>query len=160
MARLTATELNKLGSGLEEKQTIQVLGKYDVTIHTKLRNTGIQRVLSVYLELLQGLKAANKLDDEMIAGTLNVLYTLILREFTDLPLPKKNDLTPLLRATSNLIDTGIMEEVFQHIPDSELMKVKDQMSKVQSNMAEALAEMAIVQDSHQNTDHAEAKQPH
>lgn len=93
MARLTATELNKLGSGLEEKQTIQVLGKYDVTIHTRLRTTGIQRVLSVYLELLQGLKAANKLDDEMIAGTLNILYTLILREFTDLPLPKKMILT-------------------------------------------------------------------
>jgi|GEM_PF-3068428 len=142
--KLTAAELNKLSSKFNELKKVHILdGQYEVSIYTSFRESLIENVVMTYIGLLEDLKKSENVTNETIKNTVVLLDTLILREFTDLPIPKKNDIPNLIKFTHNLLDNGILVEVYNHIPKDQIEKVKAKLEQVSKGIGEATAELAI-----------------
>lgn len=142
--KLTAAELNKLSSKFNELKKVFILdGQYEVSIHTNFRESLIENVVMNYIEILEELKKSENVTNETVKNTVVLLDTLILREFTDLPIPKKNDIPNLIKFTHNLLDNGILVEVYNHIPKDQIEKVKTKLEQVSKGMGKATAELAI-----------------
>lgn len=142
--KLTVTGLKKADSKLNERKKIMIHdNEYEVIIHTVFRESLIEKTVFAYLTLLHDLKSRSEVDDELIRGTLALLYTLILREFSNLPIPKENQLDELVSVSKSLLDTGIMKEVFDAYPKEELAKIDKKLTDVSNNMGSLIGEMAI-----------------
>ncbi|MCM3289908.1 MULTISPECIES: hypothetical protein [Paenibacillus] len=142
--KLTVTGLKKAESKFNERKKIMVHdNEYEVTIHTVFRESLIEKTVFAYLTLLHDLKSRSEVDDELIRGTLALLYTLILREFSNLPIPKENQIEELVTVSKSLLDTGIMKEVFDAYPKEELAKIDKKLTDVSNNMGSMIGEMAI-----------------
>ncbi|MNO70676.1 hypothetical protein D3C76_615690 [compost metagenome] len=132
--KLTASGLKSLESNLNERKTIFVYGgQFAVTISVVFRESMIENVLKAYLSILNELQEHGESDEDLIRGSLGIFNTLVLREFTDLPIPKSNDLNRLITVTNTLLDTGIMKEVYDAISPQQLLKIEEKLKSVQSN---------------------------
>ncbi|SDE82595.1 hypothetical protein SAMN04488542_102277 [Fontibacillus panacisegetis] len=132
--KLTASGLKSLESNLNERKTIFVYGgQFAVTISVVFRESMIENVLKAYLSILNELQEHGEGDEDLIRGSLGIFNTLVLREFTDLPIPKSNDLNRLITVTNTLLDTGIMKEVYDAISPQQLLKIEEKLKSVQSN---------------------------
>lgn len=143
--KLTLTELNKLSKKFNEKKKIYILNnEYEVNIDVNFRPSDIDDLVLVYVAALEELKSLNKTDDIQIKDTVSLLPTLILRSFTNLPIPKENtDIASLIIISKNLYNEGIIEEVYSHFLDSEIKKVNDKINAFGKNIGVANAELAI-----------------
>ncbi|MEK4512269.1 hypothetical protein [Paenibacillus sp. FSL K6-2524] len=137
--RLTAVGLKKLESTLNERIRLLVYGnQFNVNIHTFFRESLIENIITNYVTILQELQEGTEVDDTLIKGSLGVFNTLVLREFTDLPIPKTNDIESLIVVSNTLLDTGIMKEIYDAIPPEQLIKIEEKLKSVQSNFEQVV----------------------
>lgn len=143
--KLTASELNKLSSKFNEKTTIHILdGEFEVSINTNFRDSDIDNIVLNYLTVLQEIQRKEQITDELLKDTVSLLNTFVLREFTDLPIPKKNDIDSLIRVTKNLLDNGITNEVLSHIPRTQIIRVENRIKEAQKGIGKVMGELALV----------------
>ncbi|MNC37176.1 hypothetical protein D3C75_857320 [compost metagenome] len=145
--KLTTIELNKLSSKFNKQKKVSICNnEYEVTIYTNFRETKIDRVIMEYLSYIQNLKTVQELDYNLIKDTLSLLLTLVLREFTDLPIPKSKEIkniSNLIKVTHNLLDLGIFHETLNHIPEEQIAKVKERLDLVGNEGGKAMGELAV-----------------
>jgi hypothetical protein len=142
--KLTVAELNKLSSKFNERKKIYILdGQYEVNVNTEFRESAIENVAISYIGILEQVKSQPNASNETIKDTVALLNTLILREFTDLPIPKKNDILNLIKFTHNLLDNGIMVEVYNSIPKEQILRIQTKLEQVSKSVGEMLGELAI-----------------
>lgn len=145
--KLTAAELNKLSSKFNDKTVIRILdGEFEVSINNTFRDSDIDNVVLNYLTVLQEVQRKEQITDELIKDTVSLLNTFVLREFTDLPIPKKNDITSLIRVTKNLLDNGITNEVLSHIPPAQLARVENRIKEAQKGIGKVMGELALISE--------------
>ncbi|MCM3256988.1 hypothetical protein M3664_04235 [Paenibacillus lautus] len=142
--RLTASALNKLDTKLNTQKVIHILAnQFEVKINTFFRESQIQNIVTTYLSLLQDLKSQTEIDDLLIQGTIGLLNTLTLREFTDLPIPKSNSIVDLIKVSKTLLDTGIMKETFEAFDQEQMSKIEDKIKSVNSEVGKIVGELSI-----------------
>ncbi|MEI7025778.1 hypothetical protein [Paenibacillus sp. y28] len=143
--KLTAAAIQKENSVLNEEKLIRILDKYDVKIQLHFRKSQIRRVMVQYFSVLQELKRNEEVTDETIAASLSLLYALILKEFTDVPIPAIKNIEHLIKVTDMLLDTGIMEEVYDHFPKEQLELIMQEVLKAARNTGTIFGEAVIEQ---------------
>lgn len=137
--KLTKTRLNKLESELNERSTILVYqNQFSVNVYKVFRESIIEKVISAYVDILEQIQKEADVQGDMIKGSIILFHTLILREFTDLPIPKTDDVESLITVSNTLLDTGIIEEVFNAIPVEEMNKIEDKLISVQNNFEQII----------------------
>lgn len=158
--KLTLSNLNKLASQFNEKRKITILvngEEFEVMIHNKFRETAVRKVCVDYIKILYELKQLNNLDDEAILNATYLLNTLVLKEFTNLPIPdvvnKGNvtveDLEKLIKVTENLVDLGIIEYLLgENSPFGKenielLNRVANQVS---ANVGKTISELGLISE--------------
>ncbi|MDP9698884.1 hypothetical protein J2T16_001781 [Paenibacillus intestini] len=142
--KLTATALNTLDAKNNKRKKIYVTDqRYEVQIHTFFRKSLIDNVNTNYLSIIDQLRQKTDVTDQLIKDTVGLYNTLLLKEFTDLPIPKKLDVEKLIKVTNMLLDNGIMEEVLTQFPEQELKKLEEQFRALQERMAAMVSELAI-----------------
>ncbi|WP_068620015.1 hypothetical protein [Paenibacillus tuaregi] len=153
--KLTAAGLNKLSSKLNSRTKISVLNdKYEVEVHTHFRESLIDNVVIDYIQLLQDLKATVEPETELVKDTVVLLNVLILREFTNLPIPRKARPTDLIKLANNLLDLGIMGEVFPYFQPEQMRKIEEKMKLTSKNISSVMGELALAQSvSNTSEDH-------
>ncbi|WKL00805.1 hypothetical protein Q0F98_28265 [Paenibacillus amylolyticus] len=104
-----------------------------------------------YLSLIDQLRQKTDVTDQVIKDTVGLYNTLLLKEFSDLPIPRKLDVEKLIKVTNMLLDNGIMEEVLTQFPDVELRKLEEQFKALQEKMATMVSELAMTR-AQQSTD--------
>ncbi|MBX4152348.1 hypothetical protein, partial [Paenibacillus lautus] len=101
-------------------------------------------VIFDYLTLFQEANKNGDFDEDFIRGTGAILHTLILREFSDVPMiPKERDLKKLLRVATVLYDTGVMEAVMSKLDESELKRVYSKLEINSKRAGEFIGEYAL-----------------
>lgn len=148
--KLTTTSLNKLSSQFNEKKKIiiTVNGEdFQISINVKFRESAIRKICAEYFEFVSNLQSIGELSDEEILGTTYVFNTLILREFTDLPIPKTKDIRKLIRISENLLDLGIVETLLGEgspFGKENIELVNKIANEVGSGISKALSEAGVV----------------
>lgn len=139
--KLNQKELKKLESYLNQSNSILVYNnQFQVKIHSHFRDSFIEKVIMDYTSVLDQIyKQGTEIQTDSIRGSFAVFHTLILREFTDLPIPKTNELSILITVSRTLLDTGIMKEIYNAIPTEQLNKIEQKMKSVLANF-EQMAE--------------------
>ena len=125
--RISASVLLKHDEAFEQKEvTIDIEGeKYTVKIDQKFR---ISKIQSMILEGLNNYKNYSKLDESV--RMLYFVY-LIMKYFTDMDLRQAKTFKHEVRLMNSLLDLNIIEQVFEHIPEGEILKVREYMDKVE-----------------------------
>ncbi|KZE65168.1 hypothetical protein AV545_04390 [Paenibacillus jamilae] len=135
--KLTATELNKLSKELEQTQTYPILdGQFEVTVKQNFKESSINNIFTGLIEVVQGIEKSQltELTFSQIASQIG--STLMLREFTDLPIPNKNDFQTLIKVYENLLNTNIFVEVANKLPEVEVKKLEKRFKEIADNFAE------------------------
>ncbi|KAF6626942.1 hypothetical protein H6F38_23070 [Paenibacillus sp. EKM208P] len=130
--KLTASELNKLNNKFNEKKAISILnGQFEVTIFQQFKDTSINNIFTGLIEVVKGIddKQLTELMFSQIAEQIGL--TLMLREFTDLPIPNKNDFQTLIKVYENLLNANIFVEVMNELPESQIRKVEKRFEEIQ-----------------------------
>lgn len=140
--KLTASSLNKLNSSLNQQKTITVCGDYEIQIDTIFRESKIQKLLIDYLTILQNLRKLDNVTDKTIINSISLVNTLIIRYFSNAPIPDIDNLVKLIQVSDALLDLGIMKSCFEHFPQSEIEKVKDALDRVSKESGRLMGEMA------------------
>lgn len=112
--KLSLSKLNQLSSKFNEKETVRIQvqdEEFEITVQKHFRETDIRKIYVEYIQLLYDLKQEKELDNESILNSGYLLNTMILREFTNLPIPKTNDIKKLFQLSKNLINLGIVDQL-------------------------------------------------
>ncbi|MET3209905.1 UNVERIFIED_CONTAM: hypothetical protein ABIC26_002853 [Paenibacillus sp. PvR008] len=135
--KITATELNKLSKELEQTKTHPILdGQFEVTIKQNFKESSINNIFTGLIEVVQGIEKSQltELTFSQIASQIG--STLMLREFTDLPIPNKNDFQTLIKVYENLLNTNIFVEVVNKLPEIQVKKLEKRFKEIADNFAE------------------------
>jgi hypothetical protein len=143
--KLTLSNISKLNSELNERKVIRVCGDYEVQIDIKFRRTKIQKVILDYFTILQDLKKRENINDETIVHTTSLLYALIIRYFSDIPLPDIDDVEKLIQVSNSLLDLGIMEELFGEngFPKDQVELLTKEIDKAANGIGNILGELSL-----------------
>ncbi|MDH6671995.1 uncharacterized membrane protein YoaT (DUF817 family) [Paenibacillus sp. LBL] len=142
--KLTTQALKKLESELNVNKTVPILNNtYEVNIQQVFRESRVEAVVIQYLALLQELKKRTDLNDMLIAGTVGLLNSLIIKEFTSIPYPQCKSIEDHIKVSHVLLDTGIMNEIFDSFIPEELRKIEDKFKSTNQNLGEILGELAL-----------------
>ncbi|GAB6930085.1 hypothetical protein JCM10914A_40680 [Paenibacillus sp. JCM 10914] len=142
--KLTTQALKRLESELNANKTISILNNsYEVNIQQVFRESRVEAVVIQYLALLQELKNRTDLNDMLIAGTIGLLNSLIIKEFTSIPYPQCKSIEDHIKVSHVLLDTGIMNEVFNAFNPEELQKIEEKFKSTNQNLGEILGELAL-----------------
>lgn len=153
--KVTHDFITELDSELDKKKTIfidTIKGKAEVEINVYFDESKINHVITSLVELITSLLASEEISTEDLASPVILLPALILREFTDLPIPKENDLALMTAVNENLQRHGIARQVFDKFSVKELKKVSKlvegafkNIPKVQGTYHELYSKYAIQQ---------------
>jgi hypothetical protein len=139
--KLTLTTINKMNQEYNERKTIQVCGKYDVQIDTKFRRSKIQKLILDYYTVLQDLKKKENVSDETIFQSVSLINVLVISIFTDLSLPVQLDrIDNLIKMSEVLLDTGIMEDIFNQLPQDQVELLNQEINKSAKGFGNLLGE--------------------
>ncbi|MGM1044886.1 MAG: hypothetical protein ACQEXX_01930 [Bacillota bacterium] len=142
--KLSTATINKLNKELAKKKKIYILGEHEVTIDLVFMESKIDKVIFDYLSLFEEASKGNAIDEDFIRGTGAILHTLILREFSDVPMiPKERNLKKIIKVTEVLYNTGIMEEVISSFATDEVKKVYNKLDQNSKRVGQILGEFAI-----------------
>ncbi|MGG1444801.1 hypothetical protein ABE354_22635 [Brevibacillus laterosporus] len=126
--RITLNDLNKEHKKISGQKVIHILnGQYEVKIDEHIRESKLFDMLSDIGQLLSPLASDNSVTPEDLALATQLSNVLFLRSFTDLPIPKENDLSTLTKVYIALFDTGILEEVTEKFNEKDMQKVKEKV---------------------------------
>ncbi|WP_145413308.1 hypothetical protein [Paenibacillus xylanexedens] len=142
--KLTLAKLNTVDNKNNQRKTIYVTPeRYEVNIHTFFRESLMEDAVTEYITLVEELRNQTELDDVMIRGTLSLFNVLVMKKFTDLPFPKKMDLSSLINISRKFMDNGITNKVINSFPKEELDKLEQRFKAAQQQAAKVIAEMAV-----------------
>ncbi|QSF43267.1 hypothetical protein [Paenibacillus tianjinensis] len=143
--KLTLAELNKRVKKFNEKKRIYICGgEYEVDIDLEFRPSEIDDLILTYSTAIEELKRLTNATDIQIKDTVSLLPTLVLRSFTNLPIPKNyKDIASLIIISKNLYDDGIIEEVYSHFPVDQLKKIEDKIISTGKNIGIATGELSV-----------------
>lgn len=135
--KLTVSDLNKLGKELEHSKTYPILdGQFDVTIKQNFKESSINNIFTALIEVVQGIEKSELTELTFGQIAAQIGSTLMLREFTDLPIPNKNDFQTLIKVYENLLNTDIFVEVVNKLPESQVKKLEKRFKEIADNFAE------------------------
>ena len=145
--QLTLATLNKLDSKLNEKKSVYInIGgdDYEVIIDKHFRKSTIHLLILNYLNILQDLKSKQEVTFETLMDTNKLLNTLIVKYFTNIPLPEITNIEGLIAVSNTLLDLGIMEALFnEHFDKNEIEKLVDEVNKVAKNIGKLQGEIGF-----------------
>jgi hypothetical protein len=153
--KLTTSSLNKLASQFNEKKKVyfELDGEqFEILVSNKFRESKIREVYAEYITILQKMKASNMLNDETIIGASYVLNTLLLKEFTNLPIPKLDDVRKLVKVTLNLVDLGIVEYFFgENSPfgEANMSLLNRILQQASDNISKSFIELGLMSEINQ-----------
>lgn len=157
--KLTAATINKLNKELDKKKTIYVMGDNEVNIDLVFKESKIDKVVFDYLSMFEEVNKNNEFDEEFIRGTLAILNTFILREFSDVPMiPKDRNVQKLIQISEALYNTGIMEEVMVAFDQEQLNKVFNKLQAGSKRVGELMGEYAIKEALNSGDEHEDGEQ--
>ncbi len=115
--------------------TIPVDGKdYEVIIDQVFKTTKIEKMVMSFLQS-DKIKKVNELEDSI---RITYVMYLVLKEFTNLDIPNSLKFEEEINLIDNLINLGIFEAIFEHIPDEEIQRVNEYMQKITTNLNKIL----------------------
>lgn len=145
--KLTLATINKLNSEFDQRKTIYVCGDYPVQVDIKFRKTKIQKMILDYIIILEDLRKQKNVNEETLMRTTSLINTLIVKYFTDIPVPPIDNIEKLIQVSNALLDLGIMDVLFDGnengFPKDQLELVKTEIDKVSKNIGQILGEMGI-----------------
>ncbi|WP_145921928.1 hypothetical protein [Paenibacillus sp. O199] len=132
---------------IKQKKDIQVIdvhgNTYDVQLDTFFYESKVEKIASDYLELLIELNKMTDVDNDMVRQTFKLIYVMVLREFTDIPIPPKTTITELMGLSVSLGDSGITNEVMKSIPNKEFRKIEKKLKEVEKQSSKIMAEVVV-----------------
>ncbi|MGG0793845.1 hypothetical protein ABE137_07540 [Brevibacillus laterosporus] len=132
--RLTLNDLNKEHKKISGQKVVHILnGQYEVKIDEHIRNSKLIDMLSDLSQLLSPLASDSSVTPEDLALATKLSDVLFLRTFTDLPIPKENDLSTLTKVYIALYDTDILEEVNEKFNNRDIQKVREKVTQYFKN---------------------------
>ncbi|RPK23977.1 hypothetical protein [Paenibacillus xylanexedens] len=114
---------------------------YDVQLDTFFYESKVEKIASDYLELLIELNKMTDVDNEKVRQTFKLIYVMVLREFTDIPIPTKANINDLIGLSVSLGDSGITNEVMKSIPNKEFRKIEKKLKEVEKQTSKIMAEV-------------------
>lgn len=128
--KLTLAKLNAIDNKQNQQKTIYVTDeKYEVVICTHFRESAISKIIDEADKLARATITLETEGEDHIGIFVGLITTFMLKEFTDLPFPKKYTAEVLIQYAKKYLDTGINTEVMQSFPQNEIEKVWDRASK-------------------------------
>jgi hypothetical protein len=146
LAKLSAAKINKLNREMDKKRKIYILEDNDeVDISIKFKETVINRIVMEYLTVLERVGRTEKLDNELVIGSIGLLNLFMLREFSNVPMiPKTSeDMQKNIDVADALYNCGIMDAVLEQFDKDEKQKVYDKLNKVSAESGKFLGEAAL-----------------
>jgi hypothetical protein len=98
-----------------------------------------------YIAVLEKVGRTDKLDNDLVIGSIGLLNLFILREFSNVPMiPKTSeDLRKNIDIAEALYNSGIMDAVLEQFDEAEKQKVFDKLNRVSEESGKFLGEAAI-----------------
>jgi hypothetical protein len=154
--KLSLSEINKLSGQFNEKKEITLevnsinskgeIQEYKCQISTKFKRTDIQKMLIDYMAILEEFKQRKNISTEDLYDTTTIMYGLIVSYFTNIQIPKIDKLEQLIHVTENLINLGIIEQLFKSdkgFDPDEVKFLNQEMEKAAKQIGENLGELAV-----------------
>lgn len=156
--KLTANVLKNIAKSGNEKKNILVRNalngeEYEVALNTTFRRTAIEDAAMEYLELIKELQLRTVLNDALIKDSFKIFHILIIKNFTNVPLPNQMSVEEVIAITRDFADTGLTEQIFKHIPQSEIDKVMEIWGEVKREATEivhGMIQKATIKDTLKN----------
>ena len=144
---LSSKEISKLSTALDETTpiVINVQGKdYVVNINKHFRASKLEMIAVKYLEYIQKLRQKLDVTEETIIGTIKLLPTLIIMEFSDVPIDYEiKDIDDLIHVQKNLYDLGILGQVFSQFDKKEVEKVNKMITIIAKEAGKLMNDVVI-----------------
>lgn len=160
MTKLTKKTLAQLDKQLEKRKKIHIdtsLGTFEVLINEIFSEIKIKKISNDIMELIKPLLESPDIHEEDLVAPVALIPILALREFTDLPIPKENDLATLAAVTEQLDAHGINRQVFSQFSVYEIDKLNklvgnalSELPRFQQLVQELYMKYAIQQTNKQN----------
>ncbi|GIP32608.1 hypothetical protein [Paenibacillus sp. J2TS4] len=141
--KLTKTVLHKIDSQLNQRKKITVLGQYEVQIDTYFKLSKIQDVAMDYLKIITELKSRKNITDRTIMRSVALISTLAVKEFSDAPIPDLSRIDDLIKVSAQLLDTGILKEIWDAFPSDQLARLEEEINKISAEFGKQIGEAAI-----------------
>jgi hypothetical protein len=146
--KLTPTKLNKLASQFNEKKKVYISidnEDYEVVVDKKFRRSKIFKMLIHYLQILYEIRNKKDLNVDTITDSTALINTMIIKYFSDVPLPDLDNVDDLIYASNSLYDLGITEKLINDGFDKEQIEfVFSEIDKNAKVIGERLAEIGVV----------------
>lgn len=124
--KVTSEFLVQLDQELLQTKTIQIntiKGKADVEINLYFDEQKINKITNDLMELVTPLLSSEEITVDDLVSPITLLPALILREFSDLPLPSENNLALIAAVNESLDKQGIARQVFEKFNQNEVKKL-------------------------------------
>ncbi|WP_336764963.1 hypothetical protein [Paenibacillus sp. USHLN196] len=122
--KITLEALKQNQTKTKEFDVTDVSGnEYTVQMDTIFLDSKIERIVVDYGTYLTQLQSEIEIDDEVIRMTSRFIDVLVMREFTDIPIPKKVTVLELIGLCITLEDSGIISELKKHVDKKEEKKI-------------------------------------
>lgn len=148
--KLTLSTLNKLDASLlNEKKVVYVIdGQYPCQVDKKFRRTKVQKLGLDYIDFLNQLKSQKDVNSDTIMSVPILLYALICKYFTDLPIQTES-LEELVDRTQKLLDLGVIEQLFsgdieKGFDPAEVEMLNKELEKISKGVGQVVGEMAYM----------------
>ncbi|MDY8023379.1 hypothetical protein [Paenibacillus polymyxa] len=139
--KLTATDLNKLSKGINKTKTHPILdGQFEVVIDQHFKDSSINNIFTGLVEVIKGILPSELTELTFSRIAQHIGMTLMLREFTDLPIPNKNEFQTLIKVYENLLNTNIFVEVMNKLPEDQIRKVEKRFKEIESRFDKIVKE--------------------
>jgi hypothetical protein len=154
--KLTFAEYDKLDKQFSERKQITLavnnngqVTEYKHTLASKFKTTEIHKLAIDYLALLQELRKEENVTAETFLNAGSLLNALIVKYFSDVPIPSVDSLHSVIRVSNVLVNLGIMDQLFDGGPNSfdknEIEKISKEIEKLSKPIGQNMAEMLLKQ---------------
>lgn len=152
-SKVTNKLLQQLDSLDNKKKKVYIttkLGEHEVLLSEYFGEKSINKVVSDLLEVITPLLQSEEIKPEDLVSPITLIPILTLREFTDLPIPKENDLAVLTAVSDRLINHGIVRQVYPQFDQFEVQKLGEligesfkNLPQIQRTMQEMYAKLYL-----------------
>lgn len=157
--KLTLTNINKLASKFNEKRKVylDVNGEsFEVLVNVTFRRSEVERSCLEFLEIFSKSLQLEGIDEtELMKNIENFLQVYILKNFTNIPIPKDIDnISKLITLTNNLYDLGILREFFIDnvglIGEANFKLISETFNKIAQNIGKTLSDKVLLSELEKN----------
>lgn len=154
-SKLTLAEYDRLDKQFSERKqvTLKVIHDgqeklYTHEIAVKFKPTEIQKLTIDYLSILEELRANDTVTKETLYNANSLLNALIVKYFSDVPVPPLDNLQSVVRVSETLYNIGIMQQLFDDetgFPKEETDKLSKELDKNAKVIGQRVGELMYQQ---------------